>query len=98
RLWEQTEGWERLKVLTARAHTAHRAMDAEAATRMSQEAFDLAQSLSIEEFIGPALALQSLASSRAGNMDAAFQLGERALAQWISGTRRGERALCLDQM
>ena len=59
-LLEETEGLERLKVLTARAHTAHRAMDAEGATRMSQ-AFELAQSLSIEEFIGPALALQSLA-------------------------------------
>ena len=73
-------------------------MDAEAATRMSQEAFDLAQSLSIEEFIGPALALQSLASSMAGNMDTSFELGERALAKWIPGTRRAERALCLDQM
>jgi class 3 adenylate cyclase/tetratricopeptide (TPR) repeat protein len=98
KLLEDTEGLERLKVLTARAHTAHRAMDAEAATRMSQEAFDLAQSLSIEEFIGPALALQSLASSMAGNMNTAFELGERALAQWVPGTRRGERALCLDQM
>jgi class 3 adenylate cyclase/tetratricopeptide (TPR) repeat protein len=98
KLLDETEGLERLKVLTARAHTAHRAMDAEAATRMSQEAFDLAQSLSIEEFLGPALALQSLASSMAGNMNTAFELGERALAQWIPGTRRGERALCLDQM
>ena len=98
KLLEETKGLERLKVLTARAHTAHRAMDAEGATRMSQEAFDLAQSLSIEEFIGPALALQSLASSMAGNMNTAFELGERALAHWIPGTRRGERALCLDQM
>jgi len=98
KLLGETDGLERLKVLTARAHTAHRAMDAEGATRMSQEAFDLAQSLSIEEFIGPALALQSLASSMAGNMNTAFELGERALAQWIPGTRRGERALCLDQM
>ena len=69
KLLEETEGRERLKVLMARAHTAHWAMDAEGATRMSQEAFDLAQSLSIEEFIGPALALQSLASSMAGNMN-----------------------------
>jgi hypothetical protein len=68
-------------------------MDAEGATRMSREAFDLAQSLSAEEFMGPALALQSLASSMAGNMNNAFELGERALAQWIPGTRRGERAL-----
>src|SRR5215211_4600340 len=65
---------------------------------MSREAFDLAQALSAEEFIGSALALQSLASSMAGNMDTAFELGERALAKWIPGTRRAERALCLDQM
>jgi class 3 adenylate cyclase/tetratricopeptide (TPR) repeat protein len=98
KLLEETEGLERLKVLMARAHTAHWAMDAEGATRMSQEAFDLAQSLSIEEFIGPALALQSLASSMAGNMDTSLELGERALARWIPGTRRAERALSLDQM
>jgi tetratricopeptide (TPR) repeat protein len=65
---------------------------------MSQEAFDLAQSLSIEEFIGPALALRSLVSMMAGNMDTALELGERALAKWIPGTLRIERALCLDQM
>jgi class 3 adenylate cyclase/tetratricopeptide (TPR) repeat protein len=98
RLLEETEGLERLKVLTARAHTAHWALDAEGTTRMSQEALDLAQSLSAEEFIGPALALQSLASSMAGNMNTAFELGDRALAQWIPGTRRAERALFLDQM
>jgi class 3 adenylate cyclase/tetratricopeptide (TPR) repeat protein len=98
KLLEETEGLERLKVLMARAHTAHWALDAEGATRMSQEAFHLAQSLSIEEFLGPALALQGLASSMAGNMNTAFELGERALAQWIPGTRRAERALCLDQM
>jgi class 3 adenylate cyclase/tetratricopeptide (TPR) repeat protein len=98
KLLEETDGLERLKVLTARAHTAHRAMDAEGATRMSQEAFHLAQALSAEEFIGPALGLQSLASSMAGNMNTAFELGERALAQWIPGTRRAERALSLDQM
>ena len=95
KLLEETQGLERLKVLMARAHTA---TDAEGATRMSQEAFDLAQSLSIEEFIGPALALQSLASSMAGNMNMSLELGERALAKWIPGTRRIERALCLDQM
>jgi tetratricopeptide (TPR) repeat protein len=98
KLLEETEGLERLKVLMARAHTAHWAMDAEGATRMSQEAFDLAQSLSIEEFIGPALALQSLASSMDGNMDTSLELGVRALAKWTPGTRRAERALCLDQM
>jgi class 3 adenylate cyclase/tetratricopeptide (TPR) repeat protein len=98
KLLEETEGLERLKVLMARAHTAHWAMDADGATRMSQEAFDLAQSLSIEEFIGPALALQGLASSMAGHMNRAFELGERALASWIPGTRQAERALCLDQM
>jgi class 3 adenylate cyclase/tetratricopeptide (TPR) repeat protein len=98
KLLEETEGLERLKVLTARAHTAHWVMDAEGATRMSQEAFNLAQSLSAEEFIGPALALQSLASSMAGNMNTALELGERALAKWIPGTRRAERALCLDQI
>ena len=98
KLLEETEGLERLKVLMARAHTAHWAMDAEGATRMSQEAFDLAQSLSIEEFIGPALALQSLASSMDGNMDTSLELGVRALEQWTPGTRRAERALCLDQM
>jgi tetratricopeptide (TPR) repeat protein len=73
-------------------------LDAEGATRMSQEAFDLAQSLSAGEFVGPALALQSLASSMAGNMNTSLELGELALAQWIPGTRRAERALCLDQM
>jgi tetratricopeptide (TPR) repeat protein len=98
KLLEETEGLERLKVLTARAHTAHWALDAEGTVRMSQEAFHLAQSLSAEEFIGPALALQSLASSMAGNMNTALELGERALAQWIPGTRRAERALCLDQV
>ena len=98
KLLEETQGLERLKVLTARAHTAHWALDAEGATRMSQEAFNLAQSLSAEEFLGPALALQSLASSMAGNMNTAFELGERALAQWIPGTRRAERTLFLDQM
>jgi class 3 adenylate cyclase/tetratricopeptide (TPR) repeat protein len=98
KLLEETEGLERLKVLMARAHTAHWAMDAEGATRMSQEAFDLAQSLSIEEFVGPALALQSLASSMDGNMDTSLELGVRALAKWTPGTRRAERALCLDQM
>jgi class 3 adenylate cyclase/tetratricopeptide (TPR) repeat protein len=97
-LLEETEGLERLKVLMARAHTAHWALDAEGATRMSQEAFDLAQSLSAGEFVGPALALQSLASSMAGNMNTSLELGELALAQWIPGTRRAERALCLDQM
>ena len=97
-LLEETVGLERLKVLMARAHTAHWAMDAEGATRMSQEAFDLAQSLSIEEFIGPALALQSLATSMTGDMNASLELGERALEKWIPGTRRAERALCLDQM
>jgi tetratricopeptide (TPR) repeat protein len=95
KLLEETQGLERLKVLMARAHTA---TDAEGATRMSQEAFDLAQSLSIEEFIGPALALRSLVSMMAGNMDTALELGERALAKWIPGTLRIERALCLDQM
>jgi tetratricopeptide (TPR) repeat protein len=98
KLLEETEGLERLKVLMARAHTAHWAMDAGGATRMSQQAFDLAQSLSLEEFVGPALALQSLASSMAGNMNTSLELGERALAKWITGTRRAERALCLDQM
>jgi predicted ATPase len=44
RLLEETQGLERLRVLMARAHTA---TDAEGATRMSQEAFDLAQSLSL---------------------------------------------------
>ena len=75
KLLEETEGLERLKVLTACAHTAHWALDAEGATRMSQEAFHLAKSLSAEEFIGPALALQSLASSMAGNMNTALELG-----------------------
>jgi tetratricopeptide (TPR) repeat protein len=98
KLLEETQGLERLTVLIDRAHTAHWAMDAEGATRMSQEAFHLAQSLSAEEFIGPALALQSLASSMAGNMNTAFELSERALATWIPDTRRAERALCLDQM
>jgi predicted ATPase/class 3 adenylate cyclase len=98
KLLDQTEGLERLKVLLARAHTAHTAMDAEAVTRLSQDAFNLAQSLSVEEFIAPALWLQSLASRMAGNIDAAFELGERALAKWIPGTRRAERALCLDLM
>ena len=97
KLLEESEGLERLKVLLARAHTPT-AMDAATTVRMSQEAFDLAQSLSTEEFIGPALGLQSLASGMAGNIDAAFELGERALAKWIPGTRRAERALCLDQM
>jgi class 3 adenylate cyclase/tetratricopeptide (TPR) repeat protein len=97
KLLEETEGLERLKVLMARARTAHWAMDAQA-TRMSQQAFDLAQSLSAEEFIGPALSLRSEASSKAGNMDAAFELREQALAKWIPGTRQAERALCLDQM
>ena len=55
KLLEESEGLERLKVLLARAHTAHTAMDAATTVRMSQEAFDLAQSLSTEEFIGPAL-------------------------------------------
>ena len=95
KLLEETQGLERLKVLMTRAHTA---TDAEGATRMSQEAFDLAQSLSIEEFIGPALALRSLVSSMAGNMDTSLELGERALAKWIPGTLRPERAQCLDQM
>ena len=95
KLLEETQGLERLKVLMTRAHTA---TDAEGATRMSQEAFDLAQSLSIEEFIGPALALRSLVSSMAGNMDTSLELGERALAKWIPGTLRIERAQCLDQM
>jgi tetratricopeptide (TPR) repeat protein len=98
KLLEETEGLERLKVLMARAHTAHWAMDAEGATRMSREAFDLAQSLSVEEFIGPALALQSLATSMTGEMTTSLELGEQALAKWIPGTRRAERALCLDQM
>jgi class 3 adenylate cyclase/tetratricopeptide (TPR) repeat protein len=98
KLLEETEGLERLKVLMARAHTAHWALDGEGAIRMSQEAFHLAQSLSAGEFIGPALALQSLASSMAGNMNTSLELGELALAQWIPGTRRAERALCLDQM
>ena len=31
-------------------------------------------------------------------MNTALELGERALAQWIPGTRRAERALCLDQI
>jgi len=97
KLLEESEGLERLKVLLAQARTAHWSMDTQA-SRISQEAFDLAQSLSAVEFIGPALALRSEASSMAGNMDAAFELGERALAQWIPGTRRIERALCLDQM
>jgi tetratricopeptide (TPR) repeat protein len=96
RLLEETEGLERLTVLMVRAHTAHWAMDADGATRMSQEAFDLAQSLSAEEFIGPALALQSLASGMAGNMDAALELDERALAKWVPGTRPFDRALCLE--
>jgi class 3 adenylate cyclase/tetratricopeptide (TPR) repeat protein len=95
KLLEETQGLERLKVLMARAHTA---TDAEGATRMSQEAFELAQSLSIEEFIGPALALRSLVAMMAGDMDTALELGERALAKWIPGTLRIERALCLDQM
>ena len=42
KLLEETGGLERLKVLTTRAHTAHWALDAEGATRMSQEAFHLA--------------------------------------------------------
>jgi tetratricopeptide (TPR) repeat protein len=95
KLLEETQGLERLKVLMTRAHTA---TDAEGATRMSQEAFDLAQSLSVEEFIGPALALRSLVSSMAGNMDTSLELGERALAKWSPGTLRIERAQCLDQM
>jgi tetratricopeptide (TPR) repeat protein len=97
KLLEETEGLQRLKVLMAQARTAHWAMDAQA-TRISQEAFDLAQSLSAEEFIGPALSLRSEAVSKAGHMDAAFELREQALAQWIPGTHRAERALCLDQM
>ena len=84
----------------ARAHTAHWAMDAGGATRMSQEAFDLAQSLSIEEFIGPALALRSLASSMDGNMDTSLvtELGVRALAKWTPGTHQAKLALCLDPL
>ena len=47
---------------------------------MSPDVVDLAQSLSAEEFIGPALALQSLASRVAGNI-------ERAAAQLDAGAR-----------
>ncbi len=96
KLLEETQGLERLKVLMALARTAHWAVDAEGATRISQEAFDLAQSLSAEEFIGPALALRSEAARTAGNMDAAFELGERALARWIPGARQIERAVCVE--
>lgn len=89
-LLPELEGAERVEALLGRGRaTLWTERDAET-IKIAEEAIALAVELGDEEAIPAALALQSQAygmRGAEGDLDRALDLGERALAEWVPGTR-----------
>jgi tetratricopeptide (TPR) repeat protein len=96
-LLPQLEGRDLLSAMLTRSRAAFWTMDAPTTTRLAQEAVALAEQLDDKEFLGPATALQSNATSMEGRLEEAFELNERAFDLWQPGKRQTEFAVAMDQ-
>lgn len=94
-LLTELEGEERLEALLARGRaTLWTERDAET-IEIAEEAVALAEQLGDEERMPAAIALQSEGygmRGAEGDLDRALELGERALDEWVPGTREYDRA------
>jgi class 3 adenylate cyclase/tetratricopeptide (TPR) repeat protein len=97
-LLPELEGHDRLDALLARGRATHWSeLDAET-IEMAEQALALAEELDDKEAIPAALALLSQASQMRGaegDLDRAIELGDRALREWVPGTRSVDRAEAL---
>jgi class 3 adenylate cyclase/tetratricopeptide (TPR) repeat protein len=81
---------DRLEALLARGRATHwLELDVETLA-LAKEALELATTLGDSAALPAALALLSQAHAMVGEMDPALELGERALAEWVPGTRTGD--------
>jgi class 3 adenylate cyclase/tetratricopeptide (TPR) repeat protein len=86
-LLPELTGKDRLEALLAQGRATHW-LERDAETlEIAEEAVALATELVDREALPAALALQSQAHGMVGEMDLTLELGERALAEWIPGTR-----------
>lgn len=94
-LLEELEGEERLEGLLAKGRATLWTERDEETIKIAEEAVGLAAELGAEEAMPAAVALQSQGygmRGAAGDLDRALELGERALAEWVPGTRRYDHA------
>jgi class 3 adenylate cyclase/tetratricopeptide (TPR) repeat protein len=94
-LLPELEGSERLEALLWRGIAEVWSEDDEDAIVVSQEALDLAERIGDDSAKAAALALRSQAVAQRGgpgDLDAANELGDRALEQWPEGARPYEHA------
>jgi class 3 adenylate cyclase/tetratricopeptide (TPR) repeat protein len=94
-LLQDAEGEERLEALLARGRaTLWSELETET-IEMAEQAVALASELEIEDAMPAAIALQAQALGQRGeegDLARALELGERALAEWVPGTREYDHA------
>jgi class 3 adenylate cyclase/tetratricopeptide (TPR) repeat protein len=86
------EGFDRLEALLARGRAALWTEQTEETFAVAREAIELAQQLGASELLPLAIGRLSTAHGmrgEEGDLDAAVELGERALAMWVPGVRTG---------
>jgi class 3 adenylate cyclase/tetratricopeptide (TPR) repeat protein len=86
-LLPELTGQERLEALLARGRATHWTERDEETLEIAKQAVALATELGDQEALPAAVALQAQAHAMAGDADPALELGERALVEWIPGTR-----------
>jgi class 3 adenylate cyclase/tetratricopeptide (TPR) repeat protein len=97
-LLPELEGKERLEALLARGRATHWSERDLETIETAEQALALAEELADEEAIPAALALLSQGlqmRGEAGDLDRAIELGDRALDEWVPGTRPVDRSEAL---
>ena len=92
------EGKDRLEALLARGRATHWSERDLETIDMGEQALALAQELNDREAIPAAFALLSQGlqmRGEEGDLDRALELGDRALAEWVPGTRQVDRSEAL---
>jgi class 3 adenylate cyclase/tetratricopeptide (TPR) repeat protein len=86
------EGLERLEALTARGRAVLWTEQTEETFAVARESIELAEQLDSKELLPLAIGRLGAAHGMRGgegDLDAAVELGERALGMWVPGTRKG---------
>jgi class 3 adenylate cyclase/tetratricopeptide (TPR) repeat protein len=90
-LLPELEGEDRLEALLVRGRATHWTERDVETLEIAEKGIALATELEDEEALPAAVALKAQALSMMGEIDESFELGERALAEWVPGARPVDR-------
>lgn len=89
------EGVDELEALIAMSRATHWTERTDETIELAERALALAERMDTRELVGPAMARLSQGHAmrgKAGDLDRALELGERALEVWVPGTRLADLA------